>query len=150
MLGLVSVLKIFGVATSIFFFLTDFLYPSLFCVPVCLGLLYAGDKLVEVNGVPVEGLDPEQVIHILVTVSCFCLLNDSVQSCGYPEPVWPMVQTLYCEGALVPRGSFLPPDPQTFLLLCSSTLKPIPQSGFCRETFLANLLFQPREGCQFP
>uniref|UniRef100_A0A8C7AP31 MAGUK p55 scaffold protein 4 n=1 Tax=Neovison vison TaxID=452646 RepID=A0A8C7AP31_NEOVI len=29
------------------------------------GLLYAGDKLVEVNGVPVEGLDPEQVIHIL-------------------------------------------------------------------------------------
>ncbi|XP_015414602.1 PREDICTED: MAGUK p55 subfamily member 4 isoform X6 [Myotis davidii] len=32
------------------------------------GLLYAGDKLVEVNGVAVEGLDPEQVIHILVYV----------------------------------------------------------------------------------
>uniref|UniRef100_H9GT64 Membrane palmitoylated protein 4 n=1 Tax=Anolis carolinensis TaxID=28377 RepID=H9GT64_ANOCA len=31
------------------------------------GLLYAGDKLVEVNGVPVEGLEPEQVIHILLT-----------------------------------------------------------------------------------
>ncbi|XP_062933067.1 MAGUK p55 subfamily member 4 [Cynocephalus volans] len=29
------------------------------------GLLYAGDKLVEVNGVSVEGLDPEEVIHIL-------------------------------------------------------------------------------------
>ncbi|XP_006017753.1 MAGUK p55 subfamily member 4 [Alligator sinensis] len=29
------------------------------------GLLYAGDKLVEVNSVPVEGLEPEQVIHIL-------------------------------------------------------------------------------------
>ncbi|XP_017511219.2 MAGUK p55 subfamily member 4 [Manis javanica] len=29
------------------------------------GLLCAGDKLVEVNGVSVEGLDPEQVIHIL-------------------------------------------------------------------------------------
>ncbi|XP_016064294.1 PREDICTED: MAGUK p55 subfamily member 4 [Miniopterus natalensis] len=29
------------------------------------GLLYAGDKLVEVNGVSVEGLAPEQVIHIL-------------------------------------------------------------------------------------
>ncbi|XP_059558740.1 MAGUK p55 subfamily member 4 isoform X2 [Myotis daubentonii] len=29
------------------------------------GLLFAGDKLVEVNGVAVEGLDPEQVIHIL-------------------------------------------------------------------------------------
>ncbi|CAO2615876.1 MAGUK p55 subfamily member 4 [Lemmus lemmus] len=33
------------------------------------GLLYAGDKLVEVNGVSVEGLDPEQVIHILA-MSC--------------------------------------------------------------------------------
>ncbi|XP_042116254.1 MAGUK p55 subfamily member 4 [Peromyscus maniculatus bairdii] len=33
------------------------------------GLLYAGDKLVEVNGVSVEGLDPEEVIHIL-TLSC--------------------------------------------------------------------------------
>ncbi|KAM6178369.1 MAGUK p55 subfamily member 4 [Rhynchocyon petersi] len=29
------------------------------------GLLYAGDKLVEVNGISVEGLEPEQVIHIL-------------------------------------------------------------------------------------
>ncbi|KAM7153098.1 MAGUK p55 subfamily member 4 isoform 1-T2 [Macrochelys suwanniensis] len=29
------------------------------------GLLYAGDKLVEVNGVRVEGLEPEQVIHVL-------------------------------------------------------------------------------------
>ncbi|XP_009071089.1 PREDICTED: MAGUK p55 subfamily member 4 [Acanthisitta chloris] len=29
------------------------------------GLLYAGDKLVEVNGVPIEGLEPEQVISIL-------------------------------------------------------------------------------------
>ncbi|XP_075464740.1 MAGUK p55 subfamily member 4 isoform X3 [Ascaphus truei] len=29
------------------------------------GLLYAGDKLVEVNRVPVEGLEPEQVIQIL-------------------------------------------------------------------------------------
>ncbi|XP_078539750.1 MAGUK p55 subfamily member 4 [Lissotriton helveticus] len=29
------------------------------------GLLYAGDKLVEVNGIPVEGLEPENVIQIL-------------------------------------------------------------------------------------
>ncbi|XP_067117250.1 MAGUK p55 subfamily member 4 [Osmerus mordax] len=30
------------------------------------GLLHAGDLLVEVNGSPVEGLDPEQVIQILI------------------------------------------------------------------------------------
>ncbi|KAI4874070.1 hypothetical protein NFI96_018474 [Prochilodus magdalenae] len=30
------------------------------------GLLYAGDRLVEVNGEPVEGLEPAQVIQILV------------------------------------------------------------------------------------
>uniref|UniRef100_G1N7J3 MAGUK p55 scaffold protein 4 n=1 Tax=Meleagris gallopavo TaxID=9103 RepID=G1N7J3_MELGA len=29
------------------------------------GLLYAGDKLVEVNGVSIDGLEPEQVINIL-------------------------------------------------------------------------------------
>ncbi|OXB76848.1 UNVERIFIED_CONTAM: hypothetical protein H355_002541 [Colinus virginianus] len=32
------------------------------------GLLYAGDKLVEVNGVSVDGLEPEQVINILLYV----------------------------------------------------------------------------------
>ncbi|RXM32842.1 Transmembrane protein 237 [Acipenser ruthenus] len=31
----------------------------------CRGLLYAGDKLVEVNGVAVNGLEPEQVIQVL-------------------------------------------------------------------------------------
>ncbi|KAG2459588.1 MPP4 protein, partial [Polypterus senegalus] len=33
------------------------------------GLLHAGDTLVEVNGVGVDGLDPEQVIQILVRTS---------------------------------------------------------------------------------
>lgn len=51
---------------SLFFLIS--LQPSLFRILVHLGLLYAGDKLVEVNGVSVEGLDPEQVIHILVIV----------------------------------------------------------------------------------
>lgn len=37
-----------------------------FILVFTVGLLYAGDKLVEVNGVPVEGLEPEQVINILV------------------------------------------------------------------------------------
>ena len=59
-------------------------HRSLFCVPVCLGLLYAGDKLVEVNGVSVEGLDPEQVIHILVTA----LLSLSMTDCGIASSPW--------------------------------------------------------------
>ena len=57
----------------------------LFCVPVCLGLLYAGDKLVEVNGVSVEGLDPEQVIHILVTS---LLLALSMTHCRVASSLW--------------------------------------------------------------
>ena len=40
------------------------------CVCVCVGggsgLLHPGDLLVEVNGNPVVGLEPEQVIQILV------------------------------------------------------------------------------------
>lgn len=32
------------------------------------GLLHAGDKLVEVNGYPVFGLEPEQIIKILVGI----------------------------------------------------------------------------------
>lgn len=41
------------------------------------GLLHAGDRLVEVNGNPVFGLEPEQVIQILVsthTHSYECIL----------------------------------------------------------------------------
>ena len=39
-----------------------------FCVVCWLaaGLLHAGDRIIEVNGYPVEGLDPEHVIQILV------------------------------------------------------------------------------------
>uniref|UniRef100_A0A2K5XJ46 MAGUK p55 scaffold protein 4 n=1 Tax=Mandrillus leucophaeus TaxID=9568 RepID=A0A2K5XJ46_MANLE len=43
----------------------DFLVAKSIGPSFLLRLLYAGDKLVEVNGVSVEGLDPEQVIHIL-------------------------------------------------------------------------------------
>lgn len=41
------------------------------------GLLHAGDRLVEVNGNPVFGLEPEQIIQILVsthTHSYECIL----------------------------------------------------------------------------
>lgn len=41
---------------------------AVFIFVFMVGLLYAGDKLVEVNGVPVEGLEPEQVINILVFI----------------------------------------------------------------------------------
>lgn len=66
MLELVNLLHCFRIGPVL-------LPMPLFCVPDCLGLLYAGDKLVEVNGVSVEGLAPEQVIHILVTASPSCL-----------------------------------------------------------------------------
>lgn len=36
------------------------------CGPLLPGLLHPGDLIVEVNGSPVVGLDPEEVIHILV------------------------------------------------------------------------------------
>lgn len=42
------------------------IHAVVFVFVFMVGLLYAGDKLVEVNGVPVEGLEPEQVINILV------------------------------------------------------------------------------------
>lgn len=70
----------------------------LLCLCFCsLGLLYAGDKLVEVNGVSVEGLDPEQVIHILVTAALGWLVTDLV-TCQAP---WCVCYNV------VPLGSFL-------------------------------------------
>ncbi|XP_023568168.1 MAGUK p55 subfamily member 4 [Octodon degus] len=47
------------------------------------GLLYAGDKLVEVNGVSVAGLEPEQVIHILAK-SCDTVVFKVVPACDPP------------------------------------------------------------------
>uniref|UniRef100_A0A8C3L3V7 Membrane palmitoylated protein 4 n=1 Tax=Chrysolophus pictus TaxID=9089 RepID=A0A8C3L3V7_CHRPC len=40
-------------------------FAAAFILVFTVGLLYAGDKLVEVNGVSVDGLEPEQVINIL-------------------------------------------------------------------------------------
>lgn len=36
------------------------------CVCVCVGLLHAGDRIIEVNGFPVDGMEPEQVIQVVV------------------------------------------------------------------------------------
>lgn len=94
---------------------------SLFCVPVCLGLLYAGDKLVEVNGVSVEGLDPEQVIHILVTV----LLALPMTHCGVASSPWRVHRDW--RGIRVPVGSLLSPGPRTCLFPCISS--PLPASS---------------------
>jgi len=41
-------------------------------VCVCVGLLHAGDRVLEVNGFPVDGLEPEQVIQVVVRLF-FCL-----------------------------------------------------------------------------
>lgn len=34
---------------------------------VCLGLLHAGDRIIEVNGFCVDGMEPEQVIQVVVS-----------------------------------------------------------------------------------
>lgn len=34
---------------------------------VCLGLLHAGDRIIEVNGFSVDGMEPEQVIQVVVS-----------------------------------------------------------------------------------
>lgn len=36
-------------------------------VCVCLGLLHAGDRIIEVNGFSVDGMEPEQVIQVVVS-----------------------------------------------------------------------------------
>ncbi len=46
------------------------------CVCVCLlGLLYPGDKLVEVNGQKVHGLQPELILQMLVKTSFVFLIS---------------------------------------------------------------------------
>lgn len=35
-------------------------------VCVYIGLLHAGDRIIEVNGFPVDGMEPEQVIQVVV------------------------------------------------------------------------------------
>lgn len=46
-------------------------------VYVCGGLLHAGDRVVEVNGFPVDGMEPEQVIQIVVRTACQDLSQNS-------------------------------------------------------------------------
>ncbi len=57
----------------------------LFLVYVLLvaGLLHAGDRLVEVNGHPVFGLEPEQIIQILVSthILSYYMLVHSMEFC---------------------------------------------------------------------
>uniref|UniRef100_A0A8C6XFW4 MAGUK p55 scaffold protein 4 n=1 Tax=Naja naja TaxID=35670 RepID=A0A8C6XFW4_NAJNA len=76
------------------------------------GLLYAGDKLVEVNGIPVEGLEPEQVIHILVRMTKTPPAQPEVNSlyvramwdyCPRQDPLIPCVDA----GLLFKKGEIL-------------------------------------------
>ncbi|XP_075886527.1 MAGUK p55 subfamily member 4-like [Nelusetta ayraudi] len=63
------------------------------------GLLHPGDELVEVNGNPVEGLEPEQVIHILVQshgTILFKVVPDSAHSSSSLKPVFMRAMVDYC------------------------------------------------------
>ncbi|XP_038839191.1 MAGUK p55 subfamily member 4-like, partial [Salvelinus namaycush] len=63
------------------------------------GLLHAGDLLVEVNGNPVEGLDPEQVIQILVQSQgtiLFKVIPNTPQSTKSQQPLYVRAMADYC------------------------------------------------------
>ncbi|KAK6315501.1 hypothetical protein J4Q44_G00150300 [Coregonus suidteri] len=65
------------------------------------GLLHPGDLLVEVNGNPVEGLDPEQVIQILVQSQgtiLFKVIPNTPQSTKSQQPALLYVRAMvdYC------------------------------------------------------
>uniref|UniRef100_A0A087WQU9 MAGUK p55 subfamily member 4 n=1 Tax=Mus musculus TaxID=10090 RepID=A0A087WQU9_MOUSE len=72
------------------------------------GLLYAGDKLVEVNGVSVEGLDPEQVIHILA-MSCGTIMFKVIPVSAPPVSSQKMDPDIPCMDAGLPflKGDIL-------------------------------------------
>ncbi|KAJ0070579.1 hypothetical protein NL108_016452, partial [Boleophthalmus pectinirostris] len=63
------------------------------------GLLNAGDVLLEVNGNPVAGLEPEQVIKILVNshgTILFKVIPNSSQTCSTQKPVYMRAMVDYC------------------------------------------------------
>ncbi|KAK7938686.1 hypothetical protein WMY93_002012 [Mugilogobius chulae] len=63
------------------------------------GLLNAGDLLLEVNGNPVSGLEPEQVIKILVNSQgtiLFKVVPNSSQTCSSQKPVYMRAMVDYC------------------------------------------------------
>uniref|UniRef100_A0A8C7JU58 MAGUK p55 scaffold protein 4 n=1 Tax=Oncorhynchus kisutch TaxID=8019 RepID=A0A8C7JU58_ONCKI len=63
------------------------------------GLLHPGDLLVEVNGNPVEGLDPEQVIQILVQSQgtiLFKVIPNTPQSTKTQQPLYVRAMADYC------------------------------------------------------
>uniref|UniRef100_A0AAZ3SQL9 Membrane protein, palmitoylated 4a (MAGUK p55 subfamily member 4) n=1 Tax=Oncorhynchus tshawytscha TaxID=74940 RepID=A0AAZ3SQL9_ONCTS len=63
------------------------------------GLLHPGDLLVEVNGNPVEGLDPEQVIQILVQSQgtiLFKVIPNTPQSTKTQKPLYVRAMADYC------------------------------------------------------
>lgn len=51
------------------------------CILYAVGLIHVGDKLKEVNGIPVDDKKPEEIIHILVSHICVC---DSTLPCVGP------------------------------------------------------------------
>ncbi|KAI4575231.1 hypothetical protein MJT46_019466, partial [Ovis ammon polii x Ovis aries] len=128
------------------------------------GLLYAGDKLVEVNGVSVEGLDPEQVIHILVTM--ILSLNNlevrillTMSSCAHHQvyvramiEYWPQEDpTIPCMDAGLPfqKGDILQIVDQNDALWWQA--RKISDLGTCAGLIPSNQLLKRREaGSEFP
>ncbi|XP_022622987.1 MAGUK p55 subfamily member 4-like [Seriola dumerili] len=63
------------------------------------GLLHPGDMLVEVNGNPVVGLEPEQVIQILINSQgtiLFKVIPNAAQSSSSQRPVYMKAMVDYC------------------------------------------------------
>ncbi|XP_040004674.1 MAGUK p55 subfamily member 4-like [Xiphias gladius] len=63
------------------------------------GLLHPGDLLVEVNGSPVVGLEPEQVIQILINSQgtiLFKVIPNAARSSGSQKPVYMKAMVDYC------------------------------------------------------
>ncbi|GAA6232681.1 MAGUK p55 subfamily member 4-like [Lates japonicus] len=66
------------------------------------GLLHPGDLLVEVNGSPVVGLEPEQVIQILINSQgtiLFKVIPNSTHSSNSQKPVYMKAMVDYCPPA---------------------------------------------------
>ncbi|KAK5860584.1 hypothetical protein PBY51_022048 [Eleginops maclovinus] len=84
------------------------------------GLLHSGDLLVEVNGNPVAGLEPEQVIQILMNshgTILFKVIPDAAQSSSSHKSVFMKAMVDYC-----PLQDVCSPCPDAGMAFCRGEL----------------------------